>query len=97
MSSVAAKQSTSRFQFFRDTIAELRKVVWLSRREEASAPITFLIGGHLGLDPGLQAAAHEQLSLSRLTLTHELSRLLLLEQIYRAFTILKSHPYHLGH
>jgi 23S rRNA (pseudouridine1915-N3)-methyltransferase len=67
---------------------------WLSRWELESRPLAFLIGGHLGLDPGTLAAAQEQLALSRLTLTHELSRLVLLEQLYRAMTIKTGHPYH---
>ena len=67
---------------------------WLTRRELESRPLTFLIGGHLGLDSGTLAAATELLALSRLTLTHELSRLVLLEQLYRAMTIKTGHPYH---
>jgi 23S rRNA (pseudouridine1915-N3)-methyltransferase len=67
---------------------------WLTRRESESRPLAFLIGGHLGLDPGTLAAAAERLALSRLTLTHELSRLVLLEQLYRAMTIKTGHPYH---
>jgi 23S rRNA (pseudouridine1915-N3)-methyltransferase len=67
---------------------------WLTRRELEARPLTFLIGGHLGLDPETLAAATERLSLSRLTLTHELSRLVLLEQLYRAMTIKTGHPYH---
>jgi 23S rRNA (pseudouridine1915-N3)-methyltransferase len=67
---------------------------WLTRRELESRPLTFLIGGHQGLDPGTLAAAAERLALSRLTLTHELSRLVLLEQLYRAMTIKTGHPYH---
>jgi 23S rRNA (pseudouridine1915-N3)-methyltransferase len=67
---------------------------WLSQREAASLPVAFLIGGHLGLDPETLAAATEHLALSRLTLTHELSRLVLLEQLYRAMTIKTGHPYH---
>ena len=67
---------------------------WLSQRELASRPLVFLIGGHLGLDPETLAAAQERLALSRLTLTHELSRLVLLEQLYRAMTIKTGHPYH---
>jgi 23S rRNA (pseudouridine1915-N3)-methyltransferase len=67
---------------------------WLIQREQASRPLAFLIGGHLGLDPATLAAAQEQLSLSPLTLTHELSRLVLLEQLYRAMTIKTGHPYH---
>lgn len=67
---------------------------WLTKREVEARPLTFLIGGHWGLDPGLLDQAHERLALSRLTLTHELSRLVLLEQLYRAMTIKTGHPYH---
>jgi len=67
---------------------------WLARREEEGRPLVFLLGGHLGLDEATLAAAQERLALSRLTLTHELARLVLLEQLYRAKTILTGHPYH---
>lgn len=67
---------------------------WLTRREEQSRPLTFLIGGHWGLSDAVLAAADERLSLSRLTLTHEMARLILLEQLYRAMTIKMGHPYH---
>jgi 23S rRNA (pseudouridine1915-N3)-methyltransferase len=67
---------------------------WLSRREEEARPLTFLLGGHLGLDEAVLTAAHQRLALSRLTLTHELTRLVLLEQLYRALTIKAGHPYH---
>jgi 23S rRNA (pseudouridine1915-N3)-methyltransferase len=67
---------------------------WLTQREVDSRPLAFLIGGHLGLDPGTLAAAQERLALSCFTLTHELSRLVLLEQLYRAMTIKTGHPYH---
>jgi 23S rRNA (pseudouridine1915-N3)-methyltransferase len=68
--------------------------VWLTQRELEARPLAFLIGGHLGLDEPNLAAAQERLALSRLTLTHELSRLVLLEQLYRAMTIKCGHPYH---
>ena len=67
---------------------------WLQALEHESRPLTFLIGGHLGLSPAVLTAAHEKVALSRLTLTHELSRLVLLEQLYRAATIKTGHPYH---
>ncbi len=67
---------------------------WLSRREEAAQPLAFLIGGHLGLAGAVLRQAHQILALSRLTLTHELARLVLLEQLYRAMTIKSGHPYH---
>ena len=67
---------------------------WLMSREEEARPLAFLIGGHLGLDGATLGLAQERLALSRLTLTHELSRLVLLEQLYRAMTIKSGHPYH---
>jgi len=60
----------------------------------ASGGITFMIGGPLGLSRDVRAESGEILSLSMFTLTHEMSRVLLLEQIYRAFTILKGEKYH---
>ena len=60
----------------------------------AAGGITFMIGGPLGLSRDAMAEADEILSLSKFTLTHEMSRILLLEQLYRAFTILKGEKYH---
>jgi len=60
----------------------------------ATGGITFMIGGPLGLSAGVLGEANEVLSLSKFTLTHEMSRILLLEQLYRAFTILKGEKYH---
>lgn len=60
-------------------------------------PLAFAIGGPNGFNPGFRRSAYFVLSLGRMTLAHELARIVLLEQLYRAFTILKGHPYHLGH
>jgi 23S rRNA (pseudouridine1915-N3)-methyltransferase len=60
----------------------------------ATGGVTFMIGGPLGLSGEALTEADELLSLSKFTLTHEMSRVLLLEQIYRAFTILKGEKYH---
>ena len=57
-------------------------------------PISFLVGGPLGLDRELLNIANEKISLSPMTLTHEWSRALLLEQLYRAFTIIRGENYH---
>jgi len=53
-----------------------------------------LIGGADGIDEGLKCAAEDCLRLSSLTLPHGLARLLLCEQLYRASSVLKNHPYH---
>ena len=56
--------------------------------------ITFVIGGSTGLSPSLNSLASWQLSLSPLTFPHEIARLLLIEQLYRAKTITQGGPYH---
>ena len=56
--------------------------------------IAFLLGGADGIPARMLDAAHEKLSLSRLTMAHRLARVVLLEQIYRALTILRGEPYH---
>ena len=55
--------------------------------------LVFLIGGSYGLPQATSRAADAQLSLSKLILPHRLARLLLVEQLYRAFTILRNEPY----
>lgn len=61
------------------------------------SPVIFAIGGADGFSAETKAAAQHVVSLGKMTLAHELARVVLLEQIYRAFTILKGHPYHSGH
>lgn len=56
--------------------------------------VALLVGGPEGLEPGLSASADERWSLSPLTLPHPLVRIVLAEQLYRAWSILKGHPYH---
>ncbi len=60
----------------------------------ASERIVFLIGGSDGICPNIKASAHIRISLSPLTFPHEIARLLLVEQLYRANTITKGGPYH---
>ena len=62
----------------------------------ASAGVAFVIGGALGLGDELVARADRRLSLSSMTLPHEMARLLLAEQLYRAGTIARGEPYHKG-
>ena len=60
-----------------------------------STPVAvFLIGGPLGLDPAFVAEAEATLSLSKMTFPHDLARVMLAEQIYRAVTLLRRVPYH---
>lgn len=56
--------------------------------------VALLIGGPDGLDPALRQAAHERIRLSDMTLPHAMARVLLIEQLYRAWSINANHPYH---
>jgi 23S rRNA (pseudouridine1915-N3)-methyltransferase len=59
--------------------------------------LILVIGPADGFSDATRKAANSALSLGKMTLAHELARVVLLEQVYRAFTILKGHPYHTGH
>ncbi len=56
--------------------------------------IAFVVGGPYGFSDGVKLAAAERLSLSRMTFSHQLVRLVFVEQLYRAFTIINGEPYH---
>ncbi len=56
--------------------------------------LCFIIGGADGLDPQLKSQAHMLMRLSSMTLPHAMARVMLAEQIYRAFSLLTNHPYH---
>ena len=60
-------------------------------------PLLFAVGPANGFSAETRQEANLLLSLGKMTVAHELARVVLLEQLYRAFTILKGHPYHLGH
>lgn len=66
-------------------------------RDRNSLPLLFAIGPANGFSAEARESAALVVSLGKMTLAHELARVVLLEQIYRAFTILQGHPYHLGH
>jgi len=67
---------------------------WLETLSQKTKRLCFVIGGPLGLSEEILSGAADILSLSKLTLTHEMSRLVLLEQLYRAHTIIKGEKYH---
>jgi 23S rRNA (pseudouridine1915-N3)-methyltransferase len=56
--------------------------------------ITFVLGGAYGVSAGVKEAARETIALSKMTLTHDMSRLLIVEQLFRAFTIIHGRGYH---
>ena len=62
--------------------------------ESGVREMVFVIGGAMGLDESVSERSHKVIALSRWTLTHEMARLVLLEQLYRAFTIIKGKTYH---
>jgi 23S rRNA (pseudouridine1915-N3)-methyltransferase len=66
----------------------------LGRWLQAGKDVAFVVGGADGHGEAIRARADETLALSRLTLAHRLARLVLAEQLYRAFTILRGEPYH---
>jgi 23S rRNA (pseudouridine1915-N3)-methyltransferase len=68
-------------------------IEWISRTETEGRDIVFIVGGHDGLPPAWRSRADLLLSLSPMTFPHELARAMLAEQIYRAFTTLRGHPY----
>jgi 23S rRNA (pseudouridine1915-N3)-methyltransferase len=68
----------------------------LDRWLVTARPVSLLIGGSNGLDPGLLTRSESRWSLGPLTLPHELARVVVFEQLYRAFTIVRGEPYHKG-
>jgi 23S rRNA (pseudouridine1915-N3)-methyltransferase len=66
-------------------------------QDRNSAPLLFAVGPADGFSEQARRSAPTVLSLGKMTLAHELARVVLLEQLYRAYTILKGHPYHHGH
>lgn len=67
---------------------------WMDAWMGEGRDVVFVIGGADGLAPELLQRAEQRMALSRLTLPHGLARVLLAEQLYRAFSLLRGHPYH---
>ena len=69
---------------------------WLRSQQAGGADLAFIIGGADGLDSAVLARGERRWSLSRLTLPHGLARVVLMEQLYRAASLIGGHPYHRG-
>lgn len=67
---------------------------WLGRQQDSGKDVAFVIGGDEGLSEAVREKASLVLSLSAMTLPHRLARLMLVEQVYRGFSILRGEPYH---
>lgn len=67
---------------------------WIERQQQVARRLVFVIGGPYGFSPAVYARANDQLSLSKLTFSHQMVRLIFTEQLYRACTIIKGEPYH---
>ena len=76
---------------------ELRSVEfarWLEQKRNTARRLVFVIGGPYGFSEAVYARADEQLSLSKMTFSHQMVRLVFTEQVYRACTIIRGEPYH---
>ncbi|MCR5579098.1 MAG: 23S rRNA (pseudouridine(1915)-N(3))-methyltransferase RlmH [Prevotella sp.] len=76
---------------------ELRSVDyarWLEQKQQTARRLVFVIGGPYGFSEAVYARANEKLSLSKMTFSHQMVRLIFTEQLYRACTIIKGEPYH---
>ncbi|MDE6689202.1 MAG: 23S rRNA (pseudouridine(1915)-N(3))-methyltransferase RlmH [Prevotella sp.] len=67
---------------------------WLEQKRNTARRLLFIIGGPYGFSPAVYKRANEQVSLSKMTFSHQMIRLVFIEQIYRACTIIKGEPYH---
>ena len=67
---------------------------WLGRKQHVARRLVFVVGGPYGFSEAVYARVNEKLSLSKMTFSHQMVRLIFTEQRYRACTILKGEPYH---
>ncbi len=67
---------------------------WLEQKRNTARRLVFIIGGPYGFSPAVYDRANEKISLSRMTFSHQMVRLIFTEQVYRACTIIKGEPYH---
>ncbi|MFZ5469929.1 MAG: 23S rRNA (pseudouridine(1915)-N(3))-methyltransferase RlmH [Myxococcota bacterium] len=75
-------------------LSSLELAQFIRRAQNEAKDVLFVIGGDEGLGDAVRQRAHLTLALSRMTLPHRLAKVVLLEQLYRAFSLLKGEPYH---
>jgi 23S rRNA (pseudouridine1915-N3)-methyltransferase len=93
----AALQGFARIVVLDERGADLTTVKLAQRLEDwmrAGGDTAFIIGGADGIDEELKQRAHDSIRLSSLTLPHAMARLILCEQLYRALSVVRNHPYH---
>ena len=76
---------------------ELRSIEfarWIQKKQQTVRRLIFVIGGPYGFSPAVYQRCNEQLSLSKMTFSHQMVRMIFVEQLYRACTIIKGEPYH---
>ena len=76
---------------------ELRSVEyarWLQQKQQTARRLVFVVGGPYGFSDAVYERANEKISLSKMTFSHQMVRLIFTEQLYRACTIIKGEPYH---
>lgn len=67
---------------------------WLEQKQQSSRRLVFIIGGPYGFSQDVYSKANELISLSKLTFSHQMVRMIFTEQLYRSCTIIKGEPYH---
>ena len=67
---------------------------WLQKKQQTARKLVFVIGGPYGFSEDVYSRANEKLSLSKMTFSHQMVRMIFTEQLYRACTIIKGDPYH---
>ena len=75
-------------------LTSLQYADWLTRKQNTARRLVFVIGGPYGFSQEVYTRANDKISLSRMTFSHQMVRLIFTEQLYRACTIIKGEPYH---
>ncbi len=72
----------------------IEMAAWLEKKQQTARRLVFVIGGPYGFSDDVYKRANEKLSLSKMTFSHQMVRMIFTEQLYRACTIIKGEPYH---